>query len=360
MKYISLMCLLIISTGTSSVVAQDQDGQLRVGVKVEPPFIMKDIDGTFYGLSIDLWYNLADQLDLPFEFEEYNDQLGLLRALDFKEIDLVINPMAISGARLKIFDAAQPFFISSLGVATSRVYSSQVQLFLSNLFSLNFLRLVSLLIAIILFFGTIIWLIEKPYNQHQFRRGLKGIFDGIWWSVVTMTTVGYGDKTPRTVLGRTISVAWMFIAIVMISSFTATITSTLTVNTLESSVEEIDDLKNIGAIGVINNSIAQEFLSRLEIPYSQVYSDPEEALEAVSRNEINVFVHDKPVLKYLVSDNKMDGRVKIMTIAFHEQYRSFLAPKKSALVERLNPPLVDRINSPSWDQTLRKYYLEEE
>ena len=358
-----LLGLVLATVGLSTSLAGQEDqnaGNLMIGIKLEPPFVMKDSDGSFYGLSIDLWYDLADELDQPYEFREYSDMLGLLRALEFEEIDLAINPMAISGARLKIFEAGQPFFISSQSIATSRVYGSPVRMFISNLFSLNLLKLVGLLVLIIFIFGALIWIIEKPYNQHQFRKGLIGILDGLWWSVVTMTTVGYGDKTPKTIVGRTISVAWMFVAIIIISSFTATITSTLTVNSLESSVEEIEDLMNVDKIGVVNNSEAQQYLQREEIPLSFFFDTPEEGLTALAGNEIDIFVHDKPIIEYLVKEHRMDRQVRIMTITFHEQYRSFLAPKESTLISDINPQLVDRINSTSWEQTLRKYHLKQD
>jgi len=49
--------------------------------------------------------------------------------------------------------------------------------------------------------------------------------DAFWWAVVTVTTVGYGDVSPRTGEGRLIAVALMFIGIAVISVFTATLAS---------------------------------------------------------------------------------------------------------------------------------------
>jgi voltage-gated potassium channel len=51
------------------------------------------------------------------------------------------------------------------------------------------------------------------------------IWDGIWWSVVTITTVGYGDLYPKSVEGRIIAMVVMFVGIGFLSVLTATIAS---------------------------------------------------------------------------------------------------------------------------------------
>jgi voltage-gated potassium channel len=50
-------------------------------------------------------------------------------------------------------------------------------------------------------------------------------WDGIWWAVVTVTTVGYGDLTPRTVEGRSIAMVVMFVGIGFLAVLTAAIAS---------------------------------------------------------------------------------------------------------------------------------------
>ena len=51
------------------------------------------------------------------------------------------------------------------------------------------------------------------------------LWDGIWWAVVTVTTVGYGDVTPTSVSGQLIGMVLMFVGIGFLSLLTAAIAS---------------------------------------------------------------------------------------------------------------------------------------
>jgi voltage-gated potassium channel len=60
----------------------------------------------------------------------------------------------------------------------------------------------------------------------EVRQGsIQSLWDAVWWTVVTMTTVGYGDVVPTTVLGRVVGIFVMLSGITVISLLTATISS---------------------------------------------------------------------------------------------------------------------------------------
>jgi len=71
-------------------------------------------------------------------------------------------------------------------------------------------------IGIILFFGFLFYISEPAVKTYS---------DGLWWALVTITTVGYGDITPLTNLGRIIASALMIMGIGFIATITAAVSS---------------------------------------------------------------------------------------------------------------------------------------
>ena len=49
--------------------------------------------------------------------------------------------------------------------------------------------------------------------------------EGLWWALVTLTTVGYGDVVPHTIGGRLMGIGLMLSGVVMLSLLTATVAS---------------------------------------------------------------------------------------------------------------------------------------
>ncbi len=72
----------------------------------------------------------------------------------------------------------------------------------------------SLILFFIILFGFIFFITEPD---------VKSFSDGLWWALVTITTVGYGDITPMTSIGRLVASALMFLGLGLIASLTAVV-----------------------------------------------------------------------------------------------------------------------------------------
>ena len=70
-------------------------------------------------------------------------------------------------------------------------------------------------------FGTIVWLIERSTGNSMFVR----LFDGLWWGLVTIVTVGYGDKYPESDSGKIAALLLMVSGVVISAILSGTVAS---------------------------------------------------------------------------------------------------------------------------------------
>jgi len=102
--------------------------------------------------------------------------------------------------------------IGEAGVLMSALRASQRKIFV-------FLLSVMTLVCIE---GTLVYVVESPYND-QF----SSIPQSIYWAIVTITTVGYGDMAPVTVIGKIMASFIMLTGFAIIAVPTGVVTAEL-------------------------------------------------------------------------------------------------------------------------------------
>ena len=106
-----------------------------------------------------------------------------------------------------------------------------------RVFSRRFLEIVAFLWLMLLGAGTLVWLCERRHNAQQFGGGVfHGLRAGVWWAAATMSTVGYGDKSPTTTVGQVVGLLWMFTSLIVAAGVIASMTAALTVAELTTRV----------------------------------------------------------------------------------------------------------------------------
>lgn len=211
--------------------APAERGVLRVVAAGGVPFVLEDPGGGV-GLSVEVWRAVADRSRLDYELSRaasVEEALGLVLA---RRADVAVGPISITAARASRMHFTQPYLHAGLAIL-SRPTLRPSQL-LAPFLSTSFVAGVGLLFVLLAVVGALIWLAERRGDASDFPRAPRaGIADGAWFALVTMTTVGYGDRVPRTGVGRAITALWMLIAVVSLSSLTAGIASSLTLAGLE-------------------------------------------------------------------------------------------------------------------------------
>lgn len=355
-----LLLVFIFIANFSQIFGQEQEPKdtLIVGYATAPPFIIEN-EELLEGINIWLWKRVAEDLELPYKIKrmEFAD---MLTALKTGEIDVSINPLTITSDRIKEIGFTRSFFASHSTVAVSEKSSFQkVKQFLSSIFQMNFLRGFLLLFIILLFFGFLTWLFERKHNPNDFRPGQKGIWDGLWWSVVTLTTVGYGDKAPKTRWGKVAALGLMLSGLLFVSGLTASIASSLTVNQLTESVDSFDEFKN-RPVGTVKNSSSYDFLRVHFFKDINQYNSVIPGLRDLKNQKIEAFIYDEPILKYRIRKDSTLNDLQILPIKFDVQFYAFGIRKDSMGLQReISQRILEVIETTEWEVVLAEYGLTE-
>ena len=335
---------------------RSEEETLSVGVTNSPPFIIIE-DDEITGLTIDLWNVISDSLDIDYHFVK-TDINDVVTNIYEGEVNISIAPMAISSAHADSTFYTQPFYITTMCVAVENHYESGFVTIVKNLFSLSFLKTIGLLLFINLCIGTLIWFAERKDNPAFSDKMLNGIIDGFWWSWVTMTTVGYGDKSPLSRNGKILGTIWMLVAILIISGFTATISSELTTKRLQNNVSSLHDLHKM-KVGCLKGRNTAIYLDYKHIAYKD-FSSFEEAFEALEKGEINALVDDGATLNYYFNkkERSLTKKITLIELPNNKEYYCFMS-SDPMLVNKINPYLLSFLESEQWSRLLKKYGLSE-
>lgn len=350
MKLIILLLFFLLTP--SMVIAAGPDKPLlEIATRHIPPFAIKNESGDWSGLSIELWRMMAEQMNVNYRFTE----MGLNQMLETvtnNKVDAAIAALSITREREAEMDFTHSFMNTGLGIAVPGKENAGLFGQMKRLLSIEFLQVLAALLGLLLIVGILIWLLEKRNNQQFGGETAEGIGSGFWWSAVTMTTVGYGDKAPVTLGGRFVAVVWMFASVIIISYFTAAIATALTVDRLSGKVRNQNDLFNVRT-ATVSNSTSEHYLKQRGIRY-QGLSDLPEALDALARGRFDAVVYDAPILKYRVRENHAET-VNVLPITFERQGYGIALPAGSKHREAMNRAMLGILNTSKWDKLLNKY-----
>ncbi|XP_065855573.1 glutamate receptor 3.6-like [Euphorbia lathyris] len=227
-------------------------------------FIAQVSSDMFAGYCIDVFtaavnflpYSLPYKL-IPFGDGKNNPNINeLVRLITAGVFDAAIGDITITTNRTRAVDFTQPYVESGLViVAPVKKKESDAWAFLRP-FSRSMWGVTACSFVVI---GVVIWILEHRLNDDFRGSPRRQCITIIWFSLSTMF-FAHRENTVST-LGRLVLIIWLFVVLIINSSYTASLTSILTVQQLSSPIKDIENLKTSnGPIGYQQGSYTRDYL----------------------------------------------------------------------------------------------------
>ncbi|WCJ28567.1 glutamate receptor 2 [Euphorbia peplus] len=273
-----------LTTRPRGWVFPDNGRQLKIGIpkRVSYRDFVSTVNGadTVKGFCIDVFIAAVKLLPyaVPYKFIPFGDghknpsYSALVNQITLGVFDGVIGDVAIVYNRTRVVDFTQPYIESG---------------------------------AFFLVVGAVVWILEHRIND-EFRGPPKKQFVTILWFSFSTMFFAHRENTVST-LGRFVLIIWLFVVLIINSSYTASLTSILTVQQLSSPIKSIESLVTTSEkIGYQVGSFAENYLNEeLNVAKSRLVAlgSPEEYASALANGTVAAVVDEQPYVDLFLSEH---------------------------------------------------------
>ena len=321
-------------------------GTLSVAARALPPFVIYE-NASYSGFEVELIKLLAADLGMEAEIYAVDTVAKQIDDIQRGVADVGLGGTAVTGHREQDIDFSVPVLDSGLSILTtadsSRNVGDRIATFFTAIASSDLPWLLGVFALAVLVAAHLIWLLERRHNPDFAVPYRKGIWDSFYWSVVTMSTVGYGDKVARGNRGRVLALLWIALGTLVFASFTAAIASSLAVNELRSEISGPADLSG-RRVATVKHSAGETYLPSIGVG-PVVVDEIDDAYRLLSEGEVEAVVFDAPVLHYYASHLGGGDVVTVGSDFQRVRYGLMVDEDNAELRERLNLALLQLMES---------------
>ncbi|XP_071701004.1 glutamate receptor 3.3-like [Rutidosis leptorrhynchoides] len=324
--------------------------KIAVPLRVSYKEFVSQVPGTntSKGFCIDVFVAAVNLLPyaVPYQFVPFGDgkenpsYSELVKLIASGVYDGAVGDIAIVTNRTRIVDFTQPYAASGLVlVAPFKKMNTGAWAFLRP-FSPT---LWAVSAAFFLVVGTVVWILEHRIND-EFRGTPKRQLITILWFSLSTLFFAHRENTAST-LGRIVLLIWLFVVLIINSSYTASLTSILTVQQLSSPIKGIDTLRRSNdRIGYQIGSFAERYLvDELGFHESRLVplGTPEAYADALRKGPKNggvaAIVDERPYIELFLSNQ---CNFRIVGREFTKSGWGFAFPRDSPLAVDLSTAIL--------------------
>ncbi|KAL5774348.1 hypothetical protein ACOSP7_011905 [Xanthoceras sorbifolium] len=216
---------------------------------------------TYDGFCIKLFEEVLNVLDydLPYNFTPINSTYDeLVQSVYNKNYDAIVGDVTILADRTKKVEFTQPYAESGLSMIVPAKSEESAWMFLRP-FTWTMWVVTG---AILIYTMLIVWLLEHNHNPEFNGPWLDQISTAFWFTFSSLF-FAHREKISSN-LTRVVVVVWLFVVLILNSSYTASLSSMLTVQRLKPNVTDIEWLKrNNLKVGCDGDSFVRNYLKNV-------------------------------------------------------------------------------------------------
>ncbi len=308
---------------------------LRLATVTRPPFSLSE-NGVDTGFTIDLWDALMQDIGRDYivvRTETFGEMLDLVRRA---EVDAAAANISITADREAEMDFTQPIFSAGLQIMVPASGKTGNPLF-SRLVLRDFFVAVVAAFALLFAAGMMMWLFERKHQDYFRHDGRKAMFPAFWWALNLIVNGGFEERQPLSAPGRVLGVVMVISSLFLVSIFVAKITTTMTVEAIQSAVNSASDLYG-KRVGTTAGSTSAAYLDRREIRYFG-YDGFGTMIADFESGALDAVVFDAPILAHYAHSAGPSVAELAGPIFLRENYGIAL-PTGSILHEPINQSLL--------------------
>jgi polar amino acid transport system substrate-binding protein len=357
MRYLLLAALLLTALACNSSAET-----VRVVTRDIEPFSFEK-DGRRTGFAIDLWDQVARELQITSELSTVGTANEMVEAVQSKAAEVAVGALSITSERETLIDFSQPFYETGLQIAVSSGgggLAASLWALISGLFTWRLMGGLALAVGVMLLVSHLVWLYEHPVNEEMWPRSyLAGLGESLWWTLSIFLVGGADNKGPIGLGGRIVATIWMLASVVAVSLLTASLSATLTVSSLTSEIRGPSDLPG-RKVATISGSTSEAWLQEvgsdggLKVTVA-TFSNIPDCLGALKSGAVQAVVFDSSILRYYVSQEGGDTLMLVGPLFEKSAYGFGLQPG-SPLRERINRGLLVLKERGAVEELRRKWF----
>ena len=209
----------------------------------------------------------------------------------------------------------------------------------------------------VVIFAIIIWWLERDKNPDNDENGISdsffpGVFEAIYFCIVTCSTVGYGDFSPKKWRTRVVVGVLIIVGLIAFGNFL----SLISVARIENSIGDIKGLDDLKGKVVLTQkgTTSAEFAKNVGASKVKAVDNINSACDGLLLERGDAVIFDYPVLLNYVKENS--DKVRLAGEMFDKQYYGFMLPKDCELKREIDTALLKLYENGTYDTLYKKWF----